>query len=149
MALNETQDRFNGVVASLAIKAPCKAVASANILLEGEQTVDTIAVVAGDRVLVIAQTDPVDNGIYNVRTSKWERAADFDGNRDVAKGTIVNVNVPTNSITSYVQTSDGISLDNPIIGGDPITFTIFFSLNNSLDDLSDVDLTGCSDAHLM
>jgi len=149
MALDQSEDRFNGVVASLAIKAPCRAVTSANILLEGEQTIDTIAVVAGDRVLVIAQTDPVDNGIYNVRTSSWERSADFDGNRDVAKGTIVNVNVPTNSITSYVQLSDGISLVNPIIGSDPITFTIFFSLNNSLDDLSDVDLTGCSDDDLM
>lgn len=150
MALNQSEDRFNGVIASLAIKAPCRAVSdTANILLEGEQTVDTIPVVTGDRVLVAAQTDPVDNGIYNVSTGSWDRAADFDGNRDVAKGTIVNVNVPTNSITSYVQTSDGVSLVNPVIGTDPITFTIFFSLNNSLDDLSDVDLTGCSDDDMM
>jgi len=150
MALNQSEDRFNGVIASLAIKAPCKAVSdTANILLEGEQTVDTIAVLAGDRVLVAAQTDSVENGIYNVRTSAWERAADFDGNRDVAKGTIVNVNVPPNSITSYVQTNLGISNDEPTIGTDPINFVIFFSLNNSLDDLSDVDLTGCSDDDLM
>jgi len=145
-----SQDRFNGVIASLAIKAPCRAVSAVgNILLEGEQTVDTIAVVTGDRVLVIAQTDPVENGIYCVSTGNWERTADFDGNRDVAKGTIVNVNVPTNSITSYVQLEDGVSQTNPVIGTDPINFTIFFSLNNSLDDLADVDLTGCTDDDLM
>lgn len=150
MALNQSEDRFNGVVASLAIKAPCKAVSAVgNILLEGEQTVDTIAVVTGDRVLVIAQTDPVENGIYCANTGTWQRAADWDGNRDVAKGTIVNVNVPPNSVTSYVQLNLGVANDEPAIGIDPVNFAIFFSLNNSIDDLDDVDTTGCTDNDLM
>lgn len=150
MALNQSEDRFNGVVASLAIKAPCKTVSDAgNILLEGEQTIGTIPVVDGDRVLVIAQTDPVENGIYNVRTSSWERAADFDGNRDVAKGTIVTVNRPTNNLTAYVQINLGVAKPEPTIGTDPLAFNIFFSQNNSIGDLSDVDVTGCTDSDLM
>lgn len=150
MALNQSEDRFNGVVAQLAIKAPCKTVSDAgNILLEGEQTLSGIPVVAFDRVLVIAQTDPIENGIYNVRTSSWERAADWDGNRDITKGTLVTVNRPTNNLTAYVQINLGVGQDNPEIGVDPVAFNIFFSQNNSLDDLSDVDLTGCTDDDLM
>lgn len=150
MALQNSQDRFNGVVASLAIKAPCKTVSDAgNILLEGEQTLSGIPVVAGDRVLVIAQTDPIENGIWCVDTSEWQRTADFDGNRDVAKGTLVTVNRPTNNLTTYVQINLGVSQDEPVIGTDPLAFNIFFSQNNSIDDLSDVDLTGCSDDDIM
>jgi hypothetical protein len=138
-------------VASLAIKAPCKSVSDGdgNLLLEGEQTVGGIALVAGDRVLVIEQTDPVENGIWCVDTSAWQRTADFDGNRDVAKGTLVTVNRPPNNLTAYVQTNLGVAQDEPAIGTDPLAFSIFFSQTNSIDDLGDVDTTGCSDDDLM
>lgn len=151
MALNQSQDRFNGVVAQLAIKAPCKTVSEGdgNILLQGEQTIGGIAVVTGDRVLLIEQTDPIENGIYNVNTGSWARAADWDGNRDITKGTLVTVNRPTNNLTAYVQVNAGVGQDNPEIGVDPTAFTIFFSQNNSIDDLSDVDLTGCADDDMM
>lgn len=151
MALQNSQDRFNGVVASLAIKAPCKTVSEGdgNILLEGEQTVGGIALVGGDRVLLIEQTDPIENGIYCVDTSAWQRTADWDGNRDVAKGTLVTVNRPPNNLTTYVQVNLGVAQDEPAIGVDPVNFTIFFSQTNSLDDISDVDLTGCTDSDLM
>ncbi len=133
MALNQSEDRFNGVVAQLAIKAPCKTVSEGdgNILLEGEQTVGGIAVVANDRVLVIEQTDPIENGIYNVNTGAWKRAADWDGNRDVAKGTLVTVNRPPANLTAYVQVNLGVANDEPAIGVDPVNFTIFFSQTNS------------------
>ena len=47
MAISESTDRFNGVLSTLAIKAPCKAVAIANITLSGEQTVNGVAVSLG------------------------------------------------------------------------------------------------------
>jgi len=151
MGLNQSEDRFNGVIASLAIKAPCKTVTDGvgNILLEGEQTINAIAVVVDDRVLVMEQTDPVENGIYNVRTSTWERSADWDGNRDVVKGTLVTVNRPPNNLTCYVQVNLGVGQDEPTIDTDPVNFSIFFTQTSSLDDLDDVDLTGCTDDDLM
>jgi hypothetical protein len=115
----------------------------ANIDLEGEQLIETVSVVDGDRVLVTAQTDPVENGIYDASTSAWKRSADFDGNRDITRGTMVNVTVP-GPITSYVQT-----LTEPVIGVDPILFTLFFTQLAGLDDLADVDLTGCADDDMM
>lgn len=84
-------DRLTGISTSVAIKPPCKAVSTSNITLSGEQTVGGVAVVAGDRVLVTAQTSGVNNGIYDVSASAWTRAKDFDGARDAVQGTIVRV----------------------------------------------------------
>lgn len=55
-------------------KAPAKAATTANITLSGPQTIDTVAVVAGDTVLVKDQTNPAQNGIYTVQTGAWTYA---------------------------------------------------------------------------
>jgi len=121
MVSNST-DRFNGVVASLAIKAPCKAVAVGNITLSGTQTVDGFACVSGDRVLCIGQTNAQENGIYNVSSSAWQRAADWDGNRDIVKGTLVPVDHSSGSFRQYQ-----VSTANPIvIGTDTVSFVLFY-----------------------
>ena len=83
--------RVSSFVADLAIKAPCKAVSNANLTLSGEQTVNTVACVAGDRVLVKDQTTASENGIWVVETSAWQRSGDWDGERDAVNGTIVIV----------------------------------------------------------
>jgi hypothetical protein len=113
-------DRLNGVSTSLAVKAPCKAVTSAPITLSGEQTVNGVACVEGDRVLVKDQADAIENGIYNVRLTAWERAADFDGNLDVAKGTLVILaNAIANGVIYAVSTADPI-----VIGTSEIEFAL-------------------------
>jgi hypothetical protein len=55
-------------------KAPAKAATTTNITLSGPQTIDTVAVVAGDTVLVKNQTLPAQNGIYTVQTGAWTYA---------------------------------------------------------------------------
>ena len=104
MAVSNSTDRFNAVLAAFAIKIPCHAVALVDITLSGEQTVNSIAVVSGDRVLVTNQDSSIDNGIYDVDTSAWSRAADFDGNRDVLRGTLVSVNTTSGFRDVYEQT---------------------------------------------
>lgn len=87
-----SQDRLFGTNSSMAIKVPCRVATTANITLSGEQTIDGVAVVANDRVLVKNQTTPSQNGIYFCSTSTWQRTPDFDGTRDVTQGTIIKVN---------------------------------------------------------
>lgn len=72
-----------------AVKAPVVTATTANITLSGEQTINSVAVVAGDRVLVKDQTVGAENGIYNASESAWSRAADWSANDDVLDGAMV------------------------------------------------------------
>lgn len=113
-------DRLAGLTTSVAVKAPCRAATTANITLTGEQTIDGVAVVAGDRVLVKDQTSAIDNGIYVAATSAWTRATDFDGSLDVVGGTWVKANSGTVNGNSYWEV-DGNGPMTPSIGS--ITFS--------------------------
>jgi len=113
-------DRRYGSNSGLGIKAPVRVATTANITLSGTQTIDGIAVVADDRVLVKDQTTTTDNGIYVVDTGAWSRAPDFNGNRDIVQGTIVTVAVGS----TLANTLWRVSSANPIvIDTSAITFT--------------------------
>jgi len=73
-------------------KRVCRVATTENITLEDEQTIDTISVVNGDRVLVKDQTDPIENGLYKaVSGAAWERALDFDAEYKIKDGQMVPV----------------------------------------------------------
>ena len=84
-------DRLGRLTQSNAIKNPCRVATTGNITLDGEQTIDGVSAVSGDRVLVWQQSDTTQNGIYVCDTGLWTRDVDFDGPGDVAQGTIVGV----------------------------------------------------------
>lgn len=113
------EDRNAQLSPGVAIKAPCRAATTGAITLSTEQAIDGVACVAGDRVLVKDQTDQTTNGIYLVSTGSWTREPDFDGNRDVVKGTFVFItNGATNAGAFYECTTA-----NPItFGSSLITF---------------------------
>jgi len=65
-------------VQGLDAKASCRAATTANITLSGTQTIDSVAVTAGQRVLVKDQSTASQNGIYLANASTWTRAPDAD-----------------------------------------------------------------------
>ena len=67
----------DAVAQGLDIKDSVVASTTGNITLSGTQTVDGIALVAGDRCLVKDQTAAADNGIYVVSASAWARSTDM------------------------------------------------------------------------
>jgi hypothetical protein len=71
--------------------APVTVATTANITLSGTQTIDSIAIGAGERVLVKNQTAGGENGIYVVAAGAWSRAGDADTAAKVAAGTRVKV----------------------------------------------------------
>src|SRR5687767_13870777 len=87
MASTQTDRQLSG--SGVAFKAPCRVATTANITLSGTQTIDGVAVVAEDRVLVKEQTTGSEDGIYVCKAGAWERAPDWDGNQDVVTGTLV------------------------------------------------------------
>jgi hypothetical protein len=69
----------------------CRVATTANITLSGAQTIDVVAVVAGDRVLVKSQTLPSANGIYVAAAGAWARATDLDAASDLYRDLFVGI----------------------------------------------------------
>tara|TARA_R100000365_G_C2747452_1_gene77377 strand:- start:4450 stop:6054 length:1605 start_codon:yes stop_codon:yes gene_type:complete len=118
-------DRLDGLSSSTAIKGPCRVATTEDITLTDLQTIDGVALADGDRVLVRAQMDAKQNGIYVVDTGEWRRSRDFASNRDIRKGTRV---VVTSGIT-YATSEWLVTASDPIVlGTSEIGFAqLFFS----------------------
>jgi len=71
-----TKAYVDSVAQGLDAKASCRASTVANITLSGAQTIDGVAVIAGDRVLVQNQTSAAANGIYVAAAGAWARSSD-------------------------------------------------------------------------
>lgn len=126
-----TTDRRQGVSAGQAAKAPVTVATTANITLSGEQTIDGVACVANDRVLVKDQTDASENGIYDVSTGSWSRSPDFDGSHDVLPGTLIPTSSEgsSNGGLTYQVTNTG----DITIGTTNLTFsTVSYTSTNFL-----------------
>lgn len=110
--------RRYGLSSGAAIKVPCKAATTANIALSGAQTIDGVACVAGDRVLVKDQAATTENGIYLVDAGAWTRDADFDDNLDVVNGTLITV-LPGGAVNANtfwrVSATDPVVIDSSAI----------------------------------
>lgn len=117
-------DRSTGLVGNTGVKQPVRVATTVNITLTGEQIIDGVAVVTGDRVLVKNQTSGIDNGVYVVDSGDWERARDFDGLYDVVQGSLVHV-VSGSQALSWWE----VSTANPVIGTSVLAFS--YTLVNS------------------
>jgi hypothetical protein len=91
----------------------------ANLTLSGTQTVDGIALAAGNVILVKDQTTTSANGLYTVAAGAWTRATPMDTWAEVP-GTIVSIQEgTTNHDTIWLSTADAGGTLNTT----PITFT--------------------------
>lgn len=101
---------FDGLHSGLAFKAPCKSASTVNITLSGEQTINGVSCVSGDRVLVKGQSDTRLNGIYTVSTGLWSRPPDADGNRDFRNGTLVYVTSGSQNGTHRLSCTEPVTI---------------------------------------
>ena len=69
-------------------KRSVKAATTSNITLSAPQTIDGIALIAGDRVLVKDQTTTTQNGIYVVQAAAWTRALDANTSSKIASSLV-------------------------------------------------------------
>ena len=133
----------DNIAAGLDTKASVKVATTGNITLSAPQTIDGVSVIAGDRVLVRAQTSAVNNGIYVVAAGAWTRSTDFDGTpaQEVSGGAYTFVEQGTlYADTGWVVTSNGTR----VVGTDTIDWTQFSSATivATLDSLTDVSTAG-------
>ena len=125
-------------------KDPVRAATTGNITLSGAQSIDGVSVIAGDRVLVKAQSTGSGNGIYLAASGAWTRATDFDAASElvgascfVSEGTTLGnsvwvlttdapitlgttslVFVQTNGGTSYTA-GNGVTITGGVVAVDP------------------------------
>ncbi|WP_052679282.1 phage tail protein [Stutzerimonas stutzeri] len=78
-------------LAKLDSKQSVRVATTAPITLSGLQTIDGVALAAGDRVLVKNQATGSQNGIYVAASGAWSRAADADASLEVTPGMLVPV----------------------------------------------------------
>lgn len=106
----------------LDVKDSVRAATTANITLSGEQTIDGVSVVAGNRVLVKNQSTASENGIYVAAAGAWARATDFDSDAEVTPGAFTFVEEgTTNGDAGFVLTTNA-----PItVGSTSLTFAQF------------------------
>lgn len=102
-----TKAYADALVMGLKWKEPVRAATTGNITLSGTQSVDGVALAAGDRVLVKDQASPVNNGIYVVAAGAWTRATDMDQNSEVLGATVFVSEGTTNGNAQYKMTTDG------------------------------------------
>jgi len=116
-----TKQYVDGAVSSLAsgaFKAPVRAATTANITLSGTQTIDGIALVADDRVLVKNQTTASGNGIYLVKVGAWVRATDFDAWSEIFGTSVIVDQGSTQADTVWICTANA----GGTLGSTSITF---------------------------
>ena len=118
----------DSVATGLSIKEAVRTASALPLTLASDfeegDTVGGVVLVAGDRVLIKAQTDGTENGIYVVQsTGAPVRAVDFDNipNVEVRSGTMVFVSEGTYAGTQWVVNNTG----DIIIGTTAITFVQF------------------------
>lgn len=118
MAVNS---RNGNSVLDTGVLPPVRAATTAAIVLSGLQTVDGVVLLAGDRVLVKDQADPITNGLYAASTGSWVRTADTASNAQLFDGIAVLV-APGGAMNGgqlYICTT----VDDPVvIGTSAITF---------------------------
>jgi hypothetical protein len=106
------------------VKRSVTAATTANIALFGTQTIDGVAVVAGNRVLAKDQALANQNGIYVVSAGAWTRSTDADTIDKIASG-LVAVDAGT--------TNGGRLYDNDIKITDTLNTTLIV-WNQNIDD---------------
>jgi len=111
----------DAVAQGLDPKASCVAATTANITLSGTQTIDGVALIAGDRCLVKDQTLSQNNGIYLVAAGAWTRAADMDSWLEVPGAFTFIEQGTAYADTGWVCTSNA----GGTLGTTPITWVQF------------------------
>lgn len=133
----------DNLTTGLSWKQAVKATTTGNITLSGEQTIDGVSVVAGDRVLVANQSDATENGIYVVASGAWSRADDNDTGAEIKGSAVYTTSGGTiNGGTQWVNTNSGTIT----VGSTNITFGIFGG-GNTYTGSGGIELTG-NDFHL-
>lgn len=144
-----TKAQLDAIARGLDWKNSVRAATTANITTSGTQTIDGVALIAGDRVLAKDQTTANTNGVYVVAAGAWSRAVDFDDSTEVTAAAAVPVEAgTTNGDAVFVLATDGpitvgtTNLSFTRVGGTGVSYTAGNGLNLAGSQFSVVPKSG-------
>ncbi len=94
----------NTALTGLKLGASVKTVGVSNLALSGLSAVNGYTPSAGDRILVIGQTNPIENGVYIADALVWSRATDSDSDAEL-RGYQYLITAGTNANYRYGNTN--------------------------------------------
>jgi hypothetical protein len=109
----------------LSVKQPVVAVCVDSHISDpptGSQTIDSVSVTTGNRVLLIAQGNPINNGAWVVQVGVWTRPSDFNTGTDAGAAYFL-----VQMGTVYTGSSWVCSTPMAVIGTNPLVFSQFSS----------------------
>ena len=119
-----TKGYVDAIAAGLDIKPSCRVIATANITMNGIQTVDGVLLQDGDRVLCAGQTTASQNGIRVVSsTGPWPRSAEADESAEVTPGLYTFITEGTVNANSGWTLITPVPPDPIVLDTTPLTFT--------------------------
>lgn len=121
-----TKNYVDNMAAGLDPKGSVRAASTGNLTLSAAQTVDGVALVAGDRVLVKDQSTPAQNGIYVVAAGSWTRATDADSWTELVNAFVFVEQGTVNGDNGFVCTVD----PGGTLGTTALTWVNFAGANN-------------------
>jgi hypothetical protein len=121
-----TKNYVDNLSQGLDPKGSVRAATTANITLSGTQTIDGVALIANDRVLVKDQTTIANNGIYVVAAGAWARATDMDNWFEVPSAYVFVEEGTVNADSGWTCTSN----QGGTIGTTAITWVQFSGAGN-------------------
>ena len=116
---NYVDSKVNGVT----WKNPVLVIATTNLTLSGEQTVDGITTSAS-RILLTGQTTTTQNGMYVTSAGAWARTTDLAAGVHAGDVAVFVEEGTANADTAWVCTTDP---PNDVVGTNALTFTNFSS----------------------
>lgn len=129
-----TRGYVDGLINGLDPKQSVRAASTGDVTLSGPQTVGGVSAVAGNRVLLKDQADPIENGIWIVAALAWSRSADMAAGSSAA-GAFVYAEDGTNADIGFIC-NDNVGSD--VVGTDPLTFVEFSSFQLAINAPADV-----------
>ena len=104
----------------LVAKTPALVVSISDVALSTLLTIDGVTLAVNDRVLLVNQTNTIENGLWEAQTGAWTRPADFNTGDLADQAYVLITSGSTNAGSSWLCTTPAAVIDT-----DPITFVLF------------------------
>lgn len=132
-----TKQYVDAIAQGLQVKTAAQLATTANVTLNGEQTIDGI-LTSVSRILVKNQSDPTQNGIYNTNAGAWTRSTDMDVYSEFIQAYVFIQLGTVNGFSSWFCTA----APGGTLGVTPINWAQFSLAGQISTDGEGLELTG-------